>query len=71
MTDPRDAAAHKFDEPTINTVEGAGSTPLRQRILRVPTIHILYVGKAVNLKERLKRRLENPPIAGISHFFAE
>jgi excinuclease UvrABC nuclease subunit len=32
---------------------------------------ILYVGKTGNLRERLRAHLNNPPVSGITHFFAE
>ena len=32
---------------------------------------ILYVGKTGNLRERLRTHLNNPPVSGITHFFAE
>jgi hypothetical protein len=32
---------------------------------------ILYVGKTGNLPERLRAHLNNPPVSGITHFFAE
>ena len=31
----------------------------------------LYVGKTDNLRRRLAEHLNNPPIAGITHWFAE
>lgn len=32
---------------------------------------ILYVGQSGNLRERLQSHLNDPPTAGITHFFAE
>lgn len=32
---------------------------------------ILYVGKTGNLRERIQYWLNNPPVAGITHFFAD
>jgi len=32
---------------------------------------ILYVGKTGNLQERLRAHLNNPPVPGVTHFFAE
>ena len=32
---------------------------------------ILYVGKTGDLRKRLKEHLNNPPVSGITHFFAE
>ncbi len=45
--------------------------------LAKPSVHalgrytILYVGKTGNLRERLRTHLNNPPVSGITHFFAE
>jgi excinuclease UvrABC nuclease subunit len=32
---------------------------------------ILYVGQTGNLRERIQYWLNNPPVAGITHFFVE
>ena len=32
---------------------------------------ILYVGKTVNLRKRLQEHFNNPPVSGITHFFAD
>ena len=32
---------------------------------------ILYVGQTGNLRERIQYWLNNPPVAGIAHFFVE
>jgi hypothetical protein len=32
---------------------------------------ILYVGKTGNLRKRLQEHFNNPPVSGITHFFAE
>lgn len=32
---------------------------------------ILYVGKSDNLPDRLRAHLNNPPVKGVTHFFAE
>ena len=32
---------------------------------------ILYVGKTGDLQKRLREHLNNPPVAGITHVFAE
>lgn len=32
---------------------------------------ILYVGKSGNVRERLQFHLNNPPAAGITHFFVD
>ena len=37
-----------------------------------PQVYVcLYVGKTDNLRRRLAEHLNNPPIAGITHWFAE
>jgi excinuclease UvrABC nuclease subunit len=63
---------YNFNEVTINTINEVGGVyglarphPIAGRYT------ILYVGKSGNLRERLKSHLNNPPVAGITHFFAE
>ena len=33
--------------------------------------HCQYVGQTDNLRRRLQEHLSNPPVAGLTHFFAE
>jgi hypothetical protein len=72
MPDSRNPNILDFDESIVNAVEGGGVYGLATK--RSPThdeFVVLYVGMASNLKERLRHQLNNPPIAGISHFFFE
>jgi hypothetical protein len=63
----------EFSVPTLNTVNEIGAvyglfmpTPFRPGYY-----NCLYVGQTNNLRERLAEHFRNPPIAGITHFFAE
>lgn len=72
MSYRRNATLSKFDESTINTAQGGGVYGLAaQKSSSANEFTILYVGQSDNLKERLRPHLRNPPVAGISHFFAE
>lgn len=60
-----------FNQAGIQAMtEGGGVYGLAQP-LAPGTFRILYVGKSGNLRERLTCHLNNPPVAGITHFFAE
>jgi excinuclease UvrABC nuclease subunit len=53
-------------------VESGGVYGLaRPSAITVGRYAILYVGKTGNLRERLSTHLNNPPVSGITHFFAE
>lgn len=72
MSDPRHKNVLKFDESTINRLQGGGVYGLAaQNSLNADKYAILYVGESGNLRERLQQQLRNPPVAGISHFFTE
>jgi len=64
---------YPFNQPNVNTVyEVGGVYGLAQAQIFNPGHYtILYVGKSGNLKERLQYHLNNPPTAGITHFFVE
>jgi excinuclease UvrABC nuclease subunit len=64
---------YHFNAVSIDTVyEVGGVYGLAVAQLWNPGYYtILYVGKSGNLRERLKYHLNNPPVAGITHFFAE
>ena len=70
---PLQTTFYNFNEPTINTVyEVGGVYGLAEAQWLNPGYYtILYVGKSGNLRERLKYHLNNPPAAGITHFFVE
>ena len=63
----------KFNEAGIGSLVQSGGVyglarPSAQVLGRYA---ILYVGKTGNLRERLRTHLNNPPVSGITHFFAE
>jgi excinuclease UvrABC nuclease subunit len=61
-----------FNKATIDTINEVGGVYGLARPNGVPNMYtILYVGKTNNLRERLSFHLNNPPVAGITHFFAE
>ena len=62
-----------FNEAGIGSItQGGGVYGLAKPSTRtVGSYAILYVGKTGNLQERLRAHLNNPPISGITHFFAE
>jgi excinuclease UvrABC nuclease subunit len=62
-----------FNGVTINTINEVGGVYglAKPAVLNPGRYTILYVGKSVNLRKRLQDHLNNPPVAGITHFFAE
>lgn len=70
---PFSSNAYDFNKATINLVyEVGGVYGLAQpNILKTGYSTVLYVGKSGNLRERLCYWLNNPPVAGITHFFVE
>jgi len=62
-----------FDEAGIGSlVESGGVYGLaKPSASALGRYTILYVGKTGNLRERLRAHLNNPPVSGITHFFAE
>jgi hypothetical protein len=67
---------YPFSENEINTkIETGGvyslARPIRVGELLASRFTIVYVGKVSNLRKRLKDHLCNPPLSGITHFFAE
>jgi excinuclease UvrABC nuclease subunit len=64
---------YHFNAVTINTINEVGGVyGLAKALLSNPGRYtILYVGKSVNLRKRLQDHLNNPPVAGITHFFAD
>jgi hypothetical protein len=70
---PFSGNAFSFNVPTLNTINEIGAvyglfkpTPFRPGYFTC-----LYVGQTNNLRTRLADHFRNPPIAGITHFFAE
>jgi excinuclease UvrABC nuclease subunit len=69
---PLQTTFYNFNEPTIKTVyEVGGVYGLARPALTANHYTILYVGQSGNLRERLKYHLNNPPAAGITHFFVD
>lgn len=68
-----DKTAHDFNQATINRVlEVGGVYGLARPIVTRPGWYtILYVGKSGDIRERLQFHLNNPPAAGITHFFVD
>ena len=61
-----------FNETGIgSTNEVGGVYGLAKPTNQLGRYAILYVGKTGNLRERLRTHLNNPPVSGITHFFAE
>jgi hypothetical protein len=69
----RDTTPNNFDQRTVNRVREVGGVYglAQPNLLRPGWYWILYVGKTGNLRERLQFWLNNPPAAGITHFFAD
>jgi hypothetical protein len=62
-----------FDLFTLNTISEVGAVYglFRPTQFRPSFYDCLYVGQTNNLRTRLAEHFRNPPIAGITHFFAE
>lgn len=70
---PFKSREYLFNRLTINQVSEVGAvyglfqpTPFRPGFYTC-----LYVGQTNNLRARLCEHLNNPPIVGVTHFFAE
>lgn len=69
---PFNSEAYPFNWATIISVNEVGAVyGLFQFSLQTFKYHCLYVGKTDNLRRRLAEHLNNPPVAGLTHFFAE
>lgn len=64
---------YHFNQVTINTVNEVGGVYglAKAQVQNLGYYTVLYVGKSVNLRKRLQEHLTNPPVAGITHFFAD
>jgi len=64
---------YHFTEAGINGINEVGGVYglAKQNLYSLNSYQILYVGKTVNLRKRLKEHYNNPPAVGITHFFAE
>jgi hypothetical protein len=70
---PFNGNRYSFDASTLRTVNQVGAvyglfTPA---ILRPGYFTCLYVGQTNDLRARLYEHFNNPPIAGVTHFYAE
>lgn len=70
---PFSSDAYPFDPQTIRTVNEVGAVYglFRPSTARPGHFLPLYVGRTDNLRRRLAEHYNNPPIAGVTHFFAE
>jgi hypothetical protein len=69
---PFNGNAYAFNNPTLDTVYEVGGVYGLFRYNPFTFIYeCLYVGMTDNLRRRLAEHFNNPPIAGITHFFAE
>ena len=64
---------YRFNDAAINSINGVGGVYglAQQQLVNPNSFVIKYVGKTGNLRDRLRCHLNNPPVAGITHFFAE
>ncbi|MGA2484069.1 MAG: hypothetical protein ABSF92_13225 [Candidatus Acidiferrales bacterium] len=64
---------YAFDIATLNTVNEVGAVYglFRSDRYRPGYYACLYVGITDNLRRRLFEHYNNPPIAGVTHFFVE
>jgi excinuclease UvrABC nuclease subunit len=69
---PYNGTVYLFNRVTVGTLNEVGgiyilAKPSSQRGL----YDALYVGRTDNLRRRLGEHLNDPPVAGATHFFAE
>ena len=69
----RDNRVYSFNQATVSTLREIGGVYglASPQTWRPGWYTILYVGKTGNFRERIQFWLNNPPVAGITHFFAE
>ena len=69
----RDTRVYNFNQATVDTLREIGGVYglASAQVWRPGWYTVLYVGKTGNFRERLQYWLNNPPAAGITHFFAE
>jgi excinuclease UvrABC nuclease subunit len=69
----RDNRIYHFNQATVNTLYEIGGVYglASAQHWRPNWYDVLYVGKTGNFRERIQYWLNNPPGAGITHFFAE
>ncbi len=69
----RDNTVYEFNQATVNQLRQVGGVyGLSKPIIGRPGwFEPLYVGKTGDLRERVQFWLNNPPVTGITHFFAD
>ena len=69
----RNTTVYEFNKATIDRLlEVGGVYGLSKPKPLAPGWYIpLYIGETGNLRERVQFWLNNPPVAGITHFFAD
>lgn len=69
----RDQTVYDFNWVTAITIREVGGVYglARPQLYHAGWYDILYVGKTGDLRERVQYWLNNPPVAGITHFFAD
>jgi hypothetical protein len=69
---PISGSAYTFSKHVIDSVNEVGAVyGLFRYSAQDLTFYCLYVGQTDNLRRRLQEHLNNPPVAGLTHFFAE
>ena len=69
---PFQGDAYRFNRPTLATVNEVGAVYGLFQWNATRNVYVcLYVGLTDNLRRRLSEHINNPPIAGSTHFFAE
>jgi len=64
--------ANQFSRSVVDCLYEVGAVyGLFQYSSQTGKYHCLYVGQTDNLRRRLQEHLNNPPVAGLTHFFAE
>ena len=69
---PFGGTAYTFSRQVIDSLYEVGAVyGLFRYSTQNSTYYCLYVGQTDNLRRRLAEHLNNPPVAGSTHFFAE
>jgi hypothetical protein len=70
---PFSGTAYNFDDSTLRRVNEIGAVYglFIPNLFRPGYFTCLYVGQTNNLRVRLCEHMNNPPVAGVTHFFAE
>ena len=69
---PFSGTHYAFSRAVVNTVYEIGAVyGLFRYSPQTRMFYCLYVGETDNLRRRLSEHLNNPPTAGITHFFDE